>query len=362
MPSKTKATILQHHQQNRLLNTAMPPLAMRNPNDLSADDLLAPLDERVIEATVSALESGQTHYVDVPGIGPLREALAKFLNSSAGTSAQMSNVLVTAGVQESRFLSIHLISEQLGKIAIPSVVHPGVRKTLGIRPLETIEVDVDAATMLPTLTAIRAALSSGAKLIYLESPSRLTGATYSAEDVAAIAELIHEHDAAAIWDQGLAVWADSSPSLAAQQGMAERVAVIGEAWPGMGLTSWHIGYIVAPEPWIAPMQSQKQIMSICTSTASQYAALEASNLFEQTYPEIKKQLNNARQQLLDTAKLDVLQGGAVNILAIRSTADIERLQSAGYDVADGAAFGAPGVVRITITGDDTAQNIIEQLA
>lgn len=361
MSSETKASILQRHKDNELLNTAIPSVTMRDSKDLSADELLMPLDERIIATAAEALESGQTHYVDVPGIGPLREALAEFLNSSTGTSFQTANVLVTAGVQESRFLTLQLIGEQFESIAIPSVVHPGVRKTLGVRPMTISELATDSQTMLPTLESISGALAGGTRLLYLESPSRLTGAAYSAEDVAAIAELVRKHDGNVIWDQGLGVWAEAAPSLAGEQGMAERVAVLGEAWPGMGLAGWFIGYIAAPEAWIAPMQSQKQVMAICTSTASQYAALEASKLFAEAHVSQQQQLSAARQALADATDLDVLPGAAVNVLAVRAE-NAKSLESAGYHVADGAAFGAPGVVRLTVTTDQTAQDAIKQLA
>ena len=270
MASQTKAEILRQHQSNTDLNTPIPAQIMRGQNDLSADGLIRPLDERIIAATADALESGETHYVDVPGIPPLRQALAEFLNDFAAAPYRQGNIVVTAGMQEARFLSIQMIGAQFDNIGVPEVVHPGARKALATRARNVVSLPVDAdAGCLPSLDSISAALAGGCQLLFLESPSRLSGAVYSADQVAAISQALVEHDAAAIWDQGLAVWlADGYASLAAHDSEAERVAAIGEAFPGLGLASWFIGYIAAPEAWVPPMQSQKQIMSICTSTAS----------------------------------------------------------------------------------------------
>src|SRR5687768_5391473 len=109
MPSSTKAAILQRHRDNRLLNAETPSPMMRDDKDLGADELSAPLDERIIASVSEALEAGQTHYVDVPGIAPLREIVAGYLNTVTRTSYQKANILVTAGMQEARFLTIQMI-------------------------------------------------------------------------------------------------------------------------------------------------------------------------------------------------------------------------------------------------------------
>lgn len=358
MASQTKAEILRQHQNNADLNTPIPAQVMRGQNDLSADGIIRPLDERIIAATAEALESGQTHYVDVPGIAPLRAAVADFLGSFADAAYQSDNIVITAGMQEARFLSIQMIGAQFDNIGIPEVVHPGARKALGTRARNVISLPVDAeAGYLPSPESIAEALAGGCRLLFLESPSRLSGAVYSDQQVAAISQALAEHDAAAIWDQGLAVWVgDSYDSLAACDSEAERVAVIGEAFPGMGLASWFIAYIAAPEAWVPPMQSQKQIMSICTSTASQYGALEASQLYQ---AEGNQQLASLRQTRAGAAQLasdsgwTVLGGAACNIIALRPPGGVDAaltdLRAAGYDAADGALFGAPDIIRLTVS-------------
>ncbi|MDZ4766387.1 MAG: aminotransferase class I/II-fold pyridoxal phosphate-dependent enzyme [Chloroflexota bacterium] len=371
MPT-TKSTLLQHHHDNVLLNVPLPAPMMRTPHDLSADEGLFPLDEHVIEGAVTALESGQTHYVDVPGIAPLREQIAADLNATQHSSYQKTNIVVTAGVQESRFLTIQMIGERFERIAIPAVIHPGALKALGVRPMPLDRIPVEAANgYLPTVEAIRATLESGTRFLYLESPSRLTGRAYSADEVRAIAALIVAHDAAVVWDQGLSVWTmgDAYTALSAQPDMAARTAAIGEVVPGMGLASWFISYIAAPEDWITPMQSQKQIMAICTSTASQYAALEAGKLFAQTHPFNAARLKASRMTLIGLAartNLDVIDGQAVNVLALRLSPDakarsLATLTDAGYTVADGADFGASDTLRITVTAEATAGHALSRL-
>jgi aspartate/methionine/tyrosine aminotransferase len=370
MSSSTKARILQLYEENAFLRTPLLPPISAGDGDLSADDLVVPLEERIIAAASEALEAGQTHYVDVPGIAPLRQAVAAYLRDMTGADYQQPNIVVTAGMQEARFLTIQMIGEHFDRIAIPAVVHPGVRKAIGVRPMKTEHMPVDPTTLLPTVDAVRAALESGTRLMYLEAPSRLTGAAYSAEQVSEIAGLISTYEATVIWDQGLAPWTTAYRSLVANSGLMGRTALIGEAFPGMGLASWHIGYIAAPEAHIQPMTSQKQIMAICTSTAAQYAALEVSKFYGESQPAQVRRLGAKRSQFADMASaagIDVLPGDAAMVLALRFDAAKKAqaaaaLADAGLAAADGAEFGAPETLRLTITYDDAAEKAVRLLA
>ena len=360
MASQTKAAILARHEANTALTTPLPGQITQHEKDLGADGMLSPLDERIIAAASEALEAGQTHYVDVPGIAPLRETIADYLNTTFSAPCQSSNIIITAGMQESRFLTLQKIGETFDNIGVPTVAHPGVQKALGVRARNIVSLAVGADRgYLPTLDAIAEAVAGGCRLLYLESPSRLSGAAYNNDEVAAIGQLLSESGATAICDQGLAPWVDGGcRSLASTEESPAQVTIIGEAFPGMGLASWFIGYIAAPEDLIPAMQSQKQIMAICTSTAAQYAALEASSLFQAAHPPRLAKLKRLKSEIAASAQdlnIDVIAGDALNIIALRASDDAAaKLRAAGFDYADGSRFGAPAAIRLnvnTITAD-----------
>lgn len=353
MTSASVAALLQRHRANRDLNAAAIPAAARSAQDLAADATARPLDERIIEAAGAALDAGHTHYEPVPGIDPLRAALAQHLAAATGHDWQADNLLVTAGMQEARFLTLQLLDAQDGPLALPEVVHPGVRKALGVRPRATRTLAVDDARCLPQPAAIRAALEDGCRLLYLESPSRLSGAACSAQELAALADLLEQYDASLMLDRGLAPWLAAEVAVAA----AGRVALLGEAFPGAGLASWLAGYIALPQDWLPPVQSQKQIMSICTATPAQFGALAAARLYAEEQPARQRQLAALRaglEQQARAAGLEPLAGGAANLLALRLSPSrkqqgLARLAAAGFQVADGSDFGAPDVLRLTVS-------------
>lgn len=371
MASQTIGQILQQHQSNTELNLPLPFTTMRDGKDLSADTMRASLDEQIIAEASRALEEGNTHYVDVPGIAPLREAIADYLNQQSQSNYAISNILVTAGIQESRFLTIQKISEEFdNQIAIPEVIHPGVLKAIGIRPRTVQKITVTASeSALPSVDSIRATVEAGSRLLYLESPSRLTGEIYTKNMVEEISKIALEYKASIIWDQGLAPWIETNSyvSLISQDNMSANSITIGEAWNGMGLASWFVGYITAPESLVPPMQSQKQIMSICTSTPTQFAALEASKLFQAHHATQLQQISASKRKLIELAvqaNLDVVDGQAVNILAFRLPKTdrdriLNKLDSEGYQVADGSDFGASDLMRINV--NHTAEEALRAL-
>ncbi|MGB7342094.1 MAG: aminotransferase class I/II-fold pyridoxal phosphate-dependent enzyme [Phototrophicaceae bacterium] len=371
MASQTIVKLLQQHQTNSDLNRLSPATTMQDSKDLSADTMRTQLDEQIIAEASKALEEGNTHYVDVPGIAPLRESIADYLNQQYKSNYEISNMLVTAGVQESRFLTIQMISDEFdNQIAVPEVVHPGVLKAIGMRPRTVQKIAVTVSeSALPSINSIKTILEAGSRLIYLESPSRLTGEIYTKDDVKKISNLALEYNASIIWDQGLESWTEmaSYVSLVGQDNMSANVIAIGEAWSGMGLASWFIGYIAAPKNLIPAMQSIKQVMSICTSTPTQFAALEASKLFEANHATQLQQISASKHKLIELAgqaNLEVVDGQAANILAFRlSGAEKDRilkiLASEGYQVTDGSEFGAPDLIRINV--NHTAEHALQAL-
>ncbi len=369
MASSRKQAILERHRTNDLLGVAVMSLSPTDPGDLSVEYPSRPVSETMVERAATALESGETHYVDVPGIGPLRAAVAEFLQESGIPDYKKDNVLITAGLQEARFLAIQKIGEEFGGLAVPSVVHPGVRQALGVRALDLTEIPVsEEAGLLPTARSIGVVLEQGVKLLYLESPSRLTGACFSAEAAQRIAELLEQHDAYLILDQGLAPLApEAVPTLAARPGAMDRIAVIGELWPGAGLESWFIGYIGAKADWMARIQSQKQIMAICTSTATQYAALAAAEEYSQLQEEQQRELGALRDRAMSLAAeagAVPVEGEVYSFVALRvdSGTPAKTLQEHGVQVADGAAFGQPNVIRVSIHDTDALQQALARFA
>jgi len=100
------------------------------------------------------------------------------------------------------------------------------------------------------------------------------------------------------------------------------------------------------------MRSQKQIMAICTSVATQYAAIQAAALYPETHSGQLETLGEHRHAIsvaLTRSGSRPLPGSTANLLALDAgSSSLALLRNAGMAVADGTAFGAPEVVRLAI--------------
>jgi aspartate/methionine/tyrosine aminotransferase len=148
---------------------------------------------------------------------------------------------------------------------------------------------------------------------------------------------------------------------------ADRTATIGELWPGLGLESWQIGYVVAPAACVEGLAALKQVLSICTSTPVQWAAVGAAEVFGERHSTLVAAMDSARRNVLEAVTGDerVLVGEAVNALALNlgdgAVTALRRLSDAGVEAADGASFGAPGVVRVAISPDERVAEAIHSV-
>lgn len=368
--SKVKELVIGRHLRNGLLQA--PTLAIvphGTGADLSADHPTMHIDPTVVESSWAALLQGQTHYVDVQGIATLREALAVYLGEMGLAGHTEKSVMVTAGMQEARFLCVQMIGALFGKIALPAVVHPGARKAAGVRRLGVQTLPVDAAAgMLPTLSGIAQALDTGCKLLYIESPVRLTGAAFDEATLIKVGDLVRQAEAAVIWDQGAAPWVAAGRYASLAAILSTRIAVIGEAWPGIGLEGLQVGYLAVLEGWLDAIRSQKQIMAICTSTPSQFAALKAPEVYARVHEAQRSQLASYRAEAASLAQrmgFGPLPGVSAAVLALKpaSAADMNnRLAAAGFNAADGTDYGAAGVIRLAVTTDNAIARALQALA
>ena len=309
-------------------------------------------DSKVIAKVMDSLRTGETHYVEVPGHADLRERIRGYLTSTG--IAKGGEVLVTAGIQEARFLTVQVLGKALGKIAFPRVLHPGVREVLALRDLDHVflEVGTDQRMLMPP-AALRQ-LSAGVKVLYVESPSRLTGACYEKRELEEIVEFCRKQDVSIILDSGLHAWvAGPCDSSAAGLQIDDSTFMIGEAWPGSGIDELHIGYILASEDMVKKIAVQKQVISICTSAPSQNAAIAVSSDYGKRHVQTVADLKQARvtleSRLKDTGA-EIVSSPVVNFIVCKANPAVQRkLEAAKMLYTDSSHFGKLGLIQLPVS-------------
>jgi aspartate/methionine/tyrosine aminotransferase len=194
-------------------------------------------------AVEAALDRGETHYTDRPGILLLREKIAGLLRDRFGVEMSAKNdVIVTCGVTEARFLAIEQLLQPGDVLGAP-----GSGKLLfGAALLRGAEL----ASAIPA-NARMVCLKSSSGEGLLRSQLALTPAS---------ALILFEVDKS-----------ENGFHPGQLEGLQNRTITIG----GLGEESWRIGYLASPGGPSGILRDFKQALTICSTNLSQWALLAA---------------------------------------------------------------------------------------
>lgn len=150
-----------------------------------------PTPPHIVAAAKQALDEGYTHYVPSPGLPELREAIARHVAATRGIPVTPEEVVVTPGAKPVMFFAALMLCGPGDEVLYPDPgfpIYPSVAALTGatpvplrLRPERGFRLDPDE---------LRARLTDRTRLLILNSPHNPTGATLTAEDLAAIAELV----------------------------------------------------------------------------------------------------------------------------------------------------------------------------
>ncbi len=320
-------------------------------------DILAAMDR--------AARGGHTGYAIVPGIAPLRAAVAERIAEQSGVPTGPENIIITPGGQSGLF-SAHLAVIDPGDRALYIdpyyATYPGVLRGTGAVPVP-VAASPDHGFQ-PQAKALDAA-AKGATSLLVNSPNNPTGAVYSRATLEGIAQVCTDHDLWLISDEvyDTQVWDGTHISPRALPGMADRTIVVGSMSKSHAMTGSRIGWICADAPVI------ERLIDLATSTTYgvagfvQDAALFALQQGPALEHEVAAPFARRRQLTLDlvaqqnVVRMSPPQGAMYAMLDIRATGmSGEAFANALLDaehiaVMPGESFGtsAAGHIRIAMT-------------
>ena len=233
------------------------------------------IPEALAELLARAVRDGKNQYAPMPGLLPLREAIAEKTEQLYGRRVEPgTEITVTSGATEAIFNAI-LTMLHPGDEAIvldpsydsyePGILLAGGRCVrVSLRPTD-FSVDWDA---------VRAAVTPRTRLIIVNTPHNPSGSVWSADDVSQLAALADVHDLFVISDEvyehivfdGL-----RHESVLRSPALAARAFVVSSFGKTYHCTGWKVGYCVAPPALSAEFRKVHQYNTFATSTPAQWA-------------------------------------------------------------------------------------------
>jgi len=256
-------------------------------------------------AACTAIERGETRYTANAGTPQLRQAIVDKLQRENGLSYATSQVLVTSGAKSAIFNAFAATLGAGDEVLIPApywVSYPDMVLACEGEPVTLACPEENAFKLTPA--QLRDAITPRTRWLLLNSPSNPTGASYSAAELRALADVlldaphvllmtddIYEH----IRYDGL----DNPHILAIEPALSDRTLVVNGVSKTYAMTGWRIGYAAGPADVIGAMATLQSQSTSNACSVSQAAAVEALNGDQQFVKDSVQVYQQRRDRCLD---------------------------------------------------------------
>jgi len=247
----------------------------------------------VKEATRKALDRGLTHYTHSLGDLELREAICRHYEKTYGVFIKPEQVVVTSGTSPAMMLVFSVLLERGQEVVLSDPgysCYPNFISFLGGVPARVPVYEKDG--FQPRAEAIRERIRDQTRAILINSPSNPTGNLLSEENMKAIAGLGPYIISDEIY-HGL-VYEGKEHSILE---FTDHAFVLNGYSKLYAMTGLRLGYLIAPERFVRPIQKMQQNFFICASSLAQRAGIAA---LEETGPDVAemKRIYNQRRKFM----------------------------------------------------------------
>ena len=249
-----------------------------------------------ILACTRALREGETRYTDSRGLVELREAIAEDHMRRAGVSVDPERVLVTNGTSPAMLLVFSLLVSPGDEVVLGTPhypCYPNFVRACGGTPVLVPSAAEDGYRL--DVGAVRRALGPRTRAIVVNSPANPTGAIQSRETLAELAGLGVPIVSDEIYD-GLVY--DGARACSAL-GLGEDVFVLDGFSKRYAMTGFRLGYVIAPQRALRPLQVMQQNFFISANRFVQHAGLAALREGAPTVLAMREAYARRRLQLVE---------------------------------------------------------------
>lgn len=235
----------------------------------------------VLAAAKAALDAGETRYTPVAGTMALREAAALHFQRDLGIAVPPGQVIVSAGGKQAIFHALLATLDPGDDVLIPSpwwVSYPEIVRFAGAT---VVDLPTTAAGGFRiTAAQLEAAITPATRWLLLNSPGNPTGATYPAEELRALGQVLRRHPQVLVMSDDiyapLRYGVGAHATLAAEcPDLAERVLTVSGVSKSHAMTGFRIGVSAGPDWLIKAMARLQSHSSGNPASISQAAAVAA---------------------------------------------------------------------------------------
>ena len=258
--------------------------------------------QHICDAAKAALDEGFTHYTPAAGIPELRAAWGEKVGRERGVTYTPDQVIVTAGGKQAVYNTVYALAGVGDEVIIPApywVSYTEQAKAVGATPVVVQTRAEEEFKLSPQ--ALQEAITDRSRLLILCSPSNPTGAVYDRDELAALAEVLVEHQLPVLSDEvyDALVYGEAFVSIASLgREIYDLTVIAGAVSKAYAMTGWRIGFAAGPKSVIAAGGRLQSHSTSGANSIAQKAALAAITGDQSSVEEMRQAFDERRQYML----------------------------------------------------------------
>lgn len=248
-----------------------------------------PTPDKISQAGIKALESGNTHYTPALGLPALREAVNQ--HYLPGIQPGSKRIVITPGASGALQLAFGVLINPGDEVLLADPGYPCNRHFIRMFEGRAVSIPVGPEQGFQlSAELIRQHWTKKTVAVLVASPSNPTGTVVADNEMEAITRTVGELGGVLIVDEiyhGLTYdnWRDG---LGSALRYSPNTFIVNSFSKYYGMTGWRVGWLVAPTDAIDAVERLAQNIFIAAATPAQYAALAAFDA------EVTSELNRRR--------------------------------------------------------------------
>jgi aspartate aminotransferase len=237
--------------------------------------------ENVIEAATRAMAQSRTKYTDVGGTPELKAAIADKFKRENGLEYRKEEIIAGTGGKQVIFNALMSTVGKGDEVIVSApywVSYPDIAQLAGATPVFAVTRVEDGFKLRPE--ELERAITPRTRWLILNAPNNPSGATYSAQELKALAEVLLRHPQ--VWlltdDMYEHILYDGrrfSTMAQVEPELKSRTLTVNGVSKAYAMTGWRIGYAGGPAELIKAMTKLQSQSTSNPASISQAAAREA---------------------------------------------------------------------------------------
>lgn len=274
--------------------------------DLSLGEPDFDTPQHIKDAAIKAINDNWSHYTPVAGFLDLREAVCTKLKRDNNLDYKPENIVTSTGAKQSLANAILALAEAGDEVIIPTpfwVTYSELVKIAG-GTVKQVQTSPESGFKISP-AQLEAAISEKSKVFLFSSPCNPSGAVYSKEELAALAEVFRKYPNIYIISDEIYEYINfvgAHESIAQFDDLKERIIIVNGLSKGFAMTGWRLGYTASSVTVAKAMEKLQGQFTSGTCSITQKAAVTALTTDLRPSFEMTEEFTRRRTRVLEIVK------------------------------------------------------------